>query len=98
MRRKMARTRQWKYVHNPMGDLDELYDLTVDPAELTNVAGDARYAAALAEMRLRLADWSIHTEDALAVLTLIDAIEELDDVSKVYHNLELTEDMVAQYA
>ena len=40
----------------------------------------------------------IPTEDALAVLTLIDAIEELDDVSKVYHNLELTEDMVAQYA
>jgi hypothetical protein len=29
------------------------------------------------------------------VLELIEALEELDDVSKVYHNLELTEDVVA---
>ncbi|MBK8051631.1 MAG: YebC/PmpR family DNA-binding transcriptional regulator [Anaerolineales bacterium] len=38
------------------------------------------------------------TDDALAVLGLVEALEELDDVTKVYHNLELTEDMVAQYA
>ena len=40
-RRKMVRTAGWKYVHDPMGDLDELYDLAADPWELTNVAGDA---------------------------------------------------------
>ena len=66
-RRKMVRTRQWKYVHDPMGDGDELYDLVADPWELTNVAADARHAAVLAEMRLRLADWAIHTEDARPV-------------------------------
>ena len=27
-RRKMVRTRHWKYVHDPMGDSDELYDLS----------------------------------------------------------------------
>ena len=37
-------------------------------------------------------------EDAGAVLNLIDALEELDDVNKVWHNLELTEDVVAQFA
>jgi arylsulfatase A-like enzyme len=66
-RRKMVRTHDWKYVHDPLGDRDELYDLRADPWELTNVTGDARHASVLAEMRLRLADWSIQTEDAQAV-------------------------------
>jgi YebC/PmpR family DNA-binding regulatory protein len=38
------------------------------------------------------------TEEAQAVLQMIEALEELDDVNKVYHNLELTEEMVAQFA
>jgi arylsulfatase A-like enzyme len=63
-RRKMVRTRDWKYVHDPMGDLDELYDLIHDPWELHNIAADPTYAATLADMRLRLADWSIQTEDS----------------------------------
>ena len=66
-RRKMVRTRQWKYVHDPMGDLDELYDLGKDPWEQHNVAAHSRHAAALGEMRLRLADWSIATEDSRPV-------------------------------
>ena len=63
-RRKMVRTRAWKYVHDPMGDKDELYDLVNDPGELQNVVDDPQHKGALAEMRLRLADWSIQTEDA----------------------------------
>ena len=63
-RRKMVRTHEWKYVHDPMGDADELYDLVSDPWELTNVAGDPANRDVLCEMRLRLADWSIRTEDA----------------------------------
>ena len=66
-RRKMARTRAWKYVHDPMGDLDELYDLKNDPWELENVAGEAANRDVLSEMRLHLADWSIATEDACPV-------------------------------
>ncbi|MEM7032225.1 MAG: sulfatase-like hydrolase/transferase [Chloroflexota bacterium] len=66
-RRKMVRTRNWKYVHDSMGDLDELYDLVNDPEELTNVIADPQHQQALAEMRLRLADWSISTEDAKPV-------------------------------
>lgn len=37
------------------------------------------------------------SQEANAVLGLIEALEELDDVSKVSHNLELTEEMVAQF-
>jgi len=66
-RRKMARTRQWKYVHDPMGDADELYDLVNDPWELRNVAGHVAHAGVEADMRQRLGDWAIMTEDALPV-------------------------------
>jgi len=61
-RRKMVRTAEWKYVHDSMGDRDELYDLVNDPWELTNVVDDPANAAVLADLRLRLADWSIDTE------------------------------------
>ena len=63
-RRKMVRTRGWKYVHDSMGDWDELYDMVNDPWELTNVVDDPANADMLAAMRLRLADWSIDTEDS----------------------------------
>ena len=66
-RRKMARTREWKYVHDPLGDLDELYDLINDPWELTNVAHLPEHAGIIATMRGHLADWSIRTEDARPV-------------------------------
>ncbi|NKB69205.1 MAG: sulfatase-like hydrolase/transferase [Candidatus Latescibacteria bacterium] len=64
-RRKMVRTKEWKYVHDSMGDLDELYDLQADPWELTNIA--AQRPEIVAEMALCLADWSIATEDARPV-------------------------------
>ena len=60
----MVRTREWKYVHDPMGDLDELYDLVNDPWELENRAADRAYRDVACDMRLRLADWSIETEHA----------------------------------
>jgi len=66
-RRKMVRTREWKYVHDAMGDRDELYDLLNDPWELTNVAEGSANGGVLDEMRLRLADWSIRTEDSRPV-------------------------------
>ena len=63
----MVRTREWKYVHDPMGDRDELYDLVADPNELVNVVDEEQHRDALAAMRLRLADWSINTEDGQPV-------------------------------
>jgi arylsulfatase len=66
-RRKMVRTRTWKYVHDPMGDLDELYDLESDPWELANVAADPAYRDVACELGRRLLDWSIRTEDSPSV-------------------------------
>ncbi|MFN2284229.1 MAG: sulfatase-like hydrolase/transferase [Anaerolineae bacterium] len=71
-RRKMVRTREWKYVHDPMDKpnghpSDELYDLRNDPWELTNVVNDPANQRVVAEMQKRLADWSIITEDAKPV-------------------------------
>jgi YebC/PmpR family DNA-binding regulatory protein len=40
----------------------------------------------------------LDSEAATAVLSLAENLEELDDVSQVSHNLELTEAMVAQFA
>ena len=66
-RRKMVRTRDWKYVHDPMGDMDELYDMTQDPWELHNVVHDPAHAEVVAALRLRLADWLAMTEGSRAV-------------------------------
>jgi YebC/PmpR family DNA-binding regulatory protein len=41
---------------------------------------------------------ALDSDSATAVLHLVEALEELDDVNQVYHNLELTDALVAQYA
>ncbi len=66
-RRKMVRTAKWKYVYDPLGDLDELYDLVNDPAELTNLALKNDHAHVRQALQQRLLAWSICTEDAKAV-------------------------------
>jgi arylsulfatase A-like enzyme len=66
-RRKMVRTGEWKYVHDPAGDRDELYDLLRDPWELTNVASLPENREVICELSRRLMDWSIGTEDARPV-------------------------------
>ena len=40
---------------------------------------------------------SVAPKDAVSVMGLIDALEELDDVQRVYSNLEFSEEAVAQY-
>jgi arylsulfatase A-like enzyme len=66
-RRKMIRTRRHKFVTDPLGDLDELYDLETDPAELHNLARVPGHDGLIADLRERLLAWSIMTEDARAL-------------------------------
>ncbi|HET8985817.1 MAG TPA: sulfatase-like hydrolase/transferase, partial [Trueperaceae bacterium] len=62
-RRKMVRTTDWKYVTDPLGDLDELYDLKADPFELTNLAAEPGHASRIAQLQRLLLDWALTTED-----------------------------------
>jgi len=52
---KAVRTDRWKYIHwvnrGVAGELDELYDLDVDPFELSNLNGLPEYAAVREELR-----------------------------------------------
>jgi arylsulfatase A-like enzyme len=63
----MVRTHRWKYVYDPGDPVDELYDLERDPWELENVAARAEHGAVVQELRRRLLDWSLRTQDARPV-------------------------------
>lgn len=41
---------------------------------------------------------SLNSEEGVDILNLVEALEELDDVTRVYHNLEITDEMFAQLA
>ncbi|RQG94478.1 sulfatase-like hydrolase/transferase [Natrarchaeobius chitinivorans] len=59
---RMVRTERYKYVYNGP-DVDELYDLEADPAELQNLIDHPDYAGVRREMRDRLVDWMDETND-----------------------------------
>jgi arylsulfatase A-like enzyme len=65
--RAMVRTRGWKYVHDPCGDSDELYDLETDPWELDNVVDAAANAALQADLAERLRTWVDTTPEKMLV-------------------------------
>ena len=63
---RMVRTATAKYVYSPHGT-DELYDLEADPHELVNLVDDQAHAPLRAELRGRLRDWMVETDDPLAL-------------------------------
>ena len=58
--RWMGRRSVSAYLHRPR---EELYDLTADPDELTNLAADPKSAAVLDDLRARLRAWQKATGD-----------------------------------
>lgn len=59
---RMVRTDRYKYVYNGP-DIDELYDLESDPAELQNLIDHPEYKDVRREMRGRLIEWMRETDD-----------------------------------
>lgn len=57
---KLGKRTLTAFEHRPA---EELYDLSADPEEVTNLAGDPRHAAVLAELRKQLSDWRTATHD-----------------------------------
>lgn len=56
--RMMVVRDQWKYVHDPMGDEDELYDRGADPEELYNLAQHQGMRGICAGLRNELREWN----------------------------------------
>jgi arylsulfatase A-like enzyme len=53
-----VRTDRWKYIQYPKHpDYIELFDLLNDPQEKHNLAGEARYATTLEDLRDRCRGW-----------------------------------------
>jgi N-sulfoglucosamine sulfohydrolase len=57
---KLGRRTLEAFLHRPS---EELYELTADPDEVVNLAGDAAHAAALADLRVQLHGWRAATHD-----------------------------------
>lgn len=80
-------------------DVVEVYTERNELAQVAQTLNDAGFTADESRLMLKPnTTLALEGEQALAVLNLIEALEELDDVSDVYHNLELTDEMVAQFA
>ncbi len=67
-RMRMRHEREWltplqDRIFNPTRPPEELYDLTSDPFETTNLAGSPAHEAVLCEQRDRLLDWMQQTRD-----------------------------------
>jgi len=62
---RMLRDRQFKYIYNPTS-IDELYDLDVDPGEITNLADDPTYTDRLRNLRVQMAEQMQHIGDRLS--------------------------------
>ncbi len=54
---------QERLLFAPRRPAEELYDLSADPHEVTNLAGDPKHRATLEAMRKRLAEWEERTGD-----------------------------------
>ncbi len=61
---RMVRTGRYKLVYNAP-DVDELYDLRADPAELRNLAGHPAYRAVRRRLSGALLEWMDRTDDPL---------------------------------
>jgi YebC/PmpR family DNA-binding regulatory protein len=80
-------------------DMVEVYTERNELAQVAQALSDAGFTADESRLMLKPnTTLTLEGEQASSVLNLIESLEELDDVSNVYHNLELTDEMVAQFA
>jgi arylsulfatase A-like enzyme len=65
---RMVRTERYKFVYNAP-DVNELYDLEEDPAELNNLVDHPGYRDVREELERTLAEWMRETDDPIALWT-----------------------------
>jgi len=80
-------------------DAVEVYTEREAFAGVSNALSEAGFTASTAELTMKpnlLV--ALEGDDAGAIFNLVEQLDELDDVSNVYHNLDVTDEMVAQFA
>jgi YebC/PmpR family DNA-binding regulatory protein len=78
-------------------DTAEIYTMPTDLQVVRQAFQVARYPIATAEMSMVPKTYiSLSPADTLQVMNLIETIEELDDVAKVYSNLEISDEALAR--
>jgi YebC/PmpR family DNA-binding regulatory protein len=77
-------------------DSAEIYTIPADLQGVRQAFQDARLPMESAELSLIPKTYvSLSPADTLQVMHLVEALEELDDVAKVYSNLEITDEALA---
>lgn len=80
-------------------DAVEVYTERADLSQITQMLRDNGFNPDQSELlKQPNTTMELAPNEAASVLSLIENLEELDDVNKVYHNLELTDAVVAQFA
>lgn len=80
-------------------DVVEVFTERADLGQITQLLRDNGFTPDQSELMMQPnTTLELDATEAAAVLSLIEGLEDLDDVSKVYHNLELTDAVVAQFA
>jgi YebC/PmpR family DNA-binding regulatory protein len=78
-------------------DIAEIYTLPTDLQIVRQAFQDARYKIETAELQMVPKTYvSLNPADTLQVMNLIETLEDLDDVAKVYSNLDVSDEALAQ--
>lgn len=84
------------------GGGEDNHEILTDPTDLHSVAGVLKEAGIKPEdvelVMLPQNEVSLEERDAVKILRLIEELEDLDDVRRVFSNLEMTEEAVAAFA
>ena len=80
-------------------DVAEVYTEREAFAEVSNALSTAGFRPSTAELTMKPNQLiTLDGDDAGSIFGLVEQLDELDDVSNVYHNLDVTDEMIAQFA
>jgi YebC/PmpR family DNA-binding regulatory protein len=80
-------------------DVVEIYTERTDFAAMAQALTEAGFTASTAELTMKPSQLvQLSAEEAQQLLNFVESLDELDDVTNVYHNLELTDELVAELA
>jgi YebC/PmpR family DNA-binding regulatory protein len=77
----------------------EIYTGRTELSQVTQALEEMRFSPDASELIMQPnVTIELDSDAGVSVLDLVESLEDLDDVTKVYHNLDITDEMVAQLA